>query len=54
MDGVEFPESAGATNDYPIIALKNGPNTAGAQAFLAYVRSDKGRSVLAQTGFQAP
>jgi len=54
VDGIEFPESAGATNDYPIIALKNGLNTAGAQAFLAYVRSDKGRSVLAQTGFQAP
>jgi molybdate transport system substrate-binding protein len=53
VDGVEFPESAGAINDYPIIVLTNAPNRAGAQAFVACVRSDKGRSVLTQAGFQA-
>src|SRR6185295_3893968 len=46
VDGVEFPESAGAVNDYPIIVLKNAPNKAGAQAFVAYVLSDKGKAVL--------
>ncbi|WP_370319887.1 molybdate ABC transporter substrate-binding protein [Actinoplanes sp. ATCC 53533] len=54
VDGVEFPESAGAINDYPIIVLKNAPNKAGAQAFIDYVVSDKGKAVLTAAGFQAP
>jgi len=54
VDGVEFPESASAINDYPIIVLKNAPNKAGAQAFIAYVQSDKGKAVLTAAGFQAP
>jgi molybdate transport system substrate-binding protein len=54
VDGVEFPESAGAINEYPIIVLKNAPNKAGAQAFIAYVQSDKGKAVLTAAGFQAP
>jgi molybdate transport system substrate-binding protein len=54
VDGLEFPESAGATNDYPIVALKNAPNKAGAAAFVAYVRSDQGKAVLNRAGFQAP
>jgi molybdate transport system substrate-binding protein len=54
VDGVEFPESAGAINDYPIVVLKNAPNKAAAQAFVAYVRSDKGLAVLTAAGFQTP
>jgi molybdate transport system substrate-binding protein len=54
VEGIEFPESAGAINDYPIIVLKNAPNKAGAQAFIAYVQSDKGKAVLTAAGFQAP
>ncbi|MFI6130094.1 molybdate ABC transporter substrate-binding protein [Micromonospora sp. NPDC051141] len=54
VDGVEFPESAGAVNDYPIVALKNAPNRSGARAFVAYVRSDRGTAVLTSAGFQAP
>ena len=38
VDGVEFPESAEAINDYPIAALKDAPNPAGAAAFVAYVQ----------------
>jgi molybdate transport system substrate-binding protein len=52
VDGIEFPESSGAINDYPIAVLKNAPNRAGAQAFLAYVLSDKGKAVLTRAGFQ--
>jgi molybdate transport system substrate-binding protein len=52
--GIEFPESAGAINEYPIVLLKNAPNRAAAQAFLAYVLSDQGRAVLSAAGFQAP
>ena len=54
VEGIEFPESAGAINEYPIIVLKSAPNKAGAQAFVAYVLSGKGRSVLTDAGFQAP
>jgi molybdate transport system substrate-binding protein len=54
VDGLEFPESTLAVNDYPIVALKGAPNLAGAQAFVAYVRSDKGRAALTAAGFQVP
>ncbi len=54
VDGIEFPESASAINDYPIAVLKDAPNKAGAQAFLTYVQSDPGMAVLTQAGFQAP
>jgi molybdate transport system substrate-binding protein len=53
VDGIEFPDSAGAINDYPIAVLKSAPNKAGAQAFLAYVQS-QGKAVLTAAGFQAP
>jgi molybdate transport system substrate-binding protein len=54
VDGVEFPESASAINDYPIVVLKDAPNEAGAQAFIAFVLSDKGKAVLTEAGFQTP
>ncbi|WKU02306.1 molybdate ABC transporter substrate-binding protein [Micromonospora soli] len=54
LDGVEFPESARAVNDYPIVVLKNAGNPDGARAFVDYVRSDAGRAVLTAAGFQAP
>jgi molybdate transport system substrate-binding protein len=54
VDGVEFPESAGAINEYPIVALKRAPNPGGAAAFVAYVRSEPAQQVLADAGFQQP
>jgi molybdate transport system substrate-binding protein len=54
VDGVEFPESAGAINDYPLVVLKDAPNKSAAQAFVAYVQSDKGKAVLTAAGFQGP
>ncbi|MFE0531873.1 molybdate ABC transporter substrate-binding protein [Micromonospora parva] len=54
VTGVEFPEAARAVNDYPIVALKDAPNPAGARAFVAYVRSAPAQAVLAEAGFQAP
>ena len=53
-DGIEFPESAGAVNDYPITALKDAPNPAGANAFVAYVLSGPAAAVLAEAGFSKP
>jgi len=54
VTGVEFPESARAVNDYPIVALKDAPNPAGARAFVAYVRSAPAQAILAEAGFQSP
>jgi molybdate transport system substrate-binding protein len=54
VDGVEFGESAAAVNDYPIVALTDAPNAAGAAAFVAYVRSEPAQRVLADAGFQRP
>jgi len=54
VDGVEFPESAGAINDYPIVALTDAPNPAGAAAFVAFVRSGPAQQVLTDAGFQRP
>ncbi len=53
VDGIEFPESAGAINDYPIIVLKDAANKPAARAFVEYVLADTGRSVLTAAGFQA-
>jgi molybdate transport system substrate-binding protein len=54
VDGVEFPESAGAINDYPIVALKSAPNPTAAAAFVAFVQTDPELKVLADAGFQKP
>ncbi|AGZ44916.1 molybdate ABC transporter substrate-binding protein [Actinoplanes friuliensis] len=54
VDGVEFPESAEATNDYPIVALKDAPNPAGAAAFVAFVQTPEAQQVLTDAGFQKP
>ncbi|MFI5936333.1 molybdate ABC transporter substrate-binding protein [Actinoplanes sp. NPDC051494] len=54
VDGVEFPESAQAINDYPIVALKDAPNPSGASAFVAFVQTPQAQQVLADAGFQKP
>jgi molybdate transport system substrate-binding protein len=54
VEGVEFPESADAVNDYPITLLKGAHHTDTAQAFIALVRSAEGRKVLTGAGFLEP
>ncbi|SHM75486.1 molybdate transport system substrate-binding protein [Actinacidiphila paucisporea] len=54
VDGVRFPESAGAVNAYPIVALKDAPHAAAAQAFIALVKSAEGQKVLTGAGFLTP
>ncbi|MEU9387360.1 molybdate ABC transporter substrate-binding protein [Streptomyces sp. NPDC048279] len=54
VEGVEFPESADAVNDYPIALLKDAPNPTLAKAFIALVRSAEGQQVLNQAGFLKP
>ncbi|MFC8428367.1 molybdate ABC transporter substrate-binding protein [Streptomyces sp. NPDC057253] len=54
VEGVEFPESADAINDYPIALLKESKNTETAKAFIALVRSAEGQKVLTAAGFLQP
>jgi molybdate transport system substrate-binding protein len=54
VDGIEFPQASQAVNEYPIATLTNAPNPEGAQAFVDYVLSDKGKAVLTAAGFDAP
>ncbi|KFG00824.1 molybdate-binding protein [Streptomyces scabiei] len=54
VEGVEFPESADAVNDYPIVRLKDAQNAEAAKAFIALVRSAEGQQVLTGAGFLKP
>ncbi|MEU4423209.1 molybdate ABC transporter substrate-binding protein [Actinoplanes sp. NPDC024001] len=54
VDGIEFAESAKAINDYPIAALRDAPNPAGARAFVEFVLAPEALAVLTEAGFQAP
>lgn len=51
---VNFPEAAGAVNVYPIAVLKNAPQRALAQKFVAVVTGETGQQILAQSGFAKP
>ncbi|WP_327313705.1 molybdate ABC transporter substrate-binding protein [Streptomyces sp. NBC_01235] len=52
--GVDFPESADAINDYPIVQLKDTENAEAAKAFIALVQSAQGQKVLTEAGFLKP
>ncbi|MGW3288281.1 molybdate ABC transporter substrate-binding protein [Streptomyces sp. NPDC001002] len=54
VEGVDFPESADAINDYPITLLKDAPNATAAKAFIALVQSAEGQKVLTEAGFLKP
>ena len=54
VEGVDFPESADAVNDYPITLLKDAPNAEVGEAFIELVRSAEGQKVLTEAGFTAP
>lgn len=56
-DEVETVDTEGAdavVNRYPIVALTGAPDSEVAAAFVAFVLSDTGRSVLSGLGFGAP
>ncbi|WP_256838084.1 molybdate ABC transporter substrate-binding protein [Ornithinimicrobium faecis] len=54
VEGIDFAESAGAINDYPIAALLEAPNPDGGQAFIDFVLSEEGQAVLGSAGFGSP
>ena len=49
--GIEFPESKGAVNTYPITGVATGRNKATAKAFIDLVTGGEGQKVLAAAGF---
>jgi len=56
-DDVEVMVPDGAdevVNHYPIAALSEAPNSAAAEAFVAFVLSDEGQRILADFGFGTP
>lgn len=54
VEGVEFPESAEAINEYPITLIKDAPNAEAAKAFIELVQSPEGQQVLTGAGFLKP
>ncbi|MGQ0575518.1 MAG: molybdate ABC transporter substrate-binding protein, partial [Pseudonocardia sp.] len=54
VQGVRFPESANAINDYPIAALRDAPNAELAASFVDLVRGPDGQEVLRAAGFGTP
>ncbi|HEY6749161.1 MAG TPA: molybdate ABC transporter substrate-binding protein [Mycobacteriales bacterium] len=52
--GIEIPADRNASTAYPIAALKDAPNPAGAAAFVDQVLSADGRTVLTAAGFAGP
>ncbi|MFC8043405.1 molybdate ABC transporter substrate-binding protein [Nocardia sp. NPDC057353] len=54
VQGIEFPEAAGAVNDYPIAPLSAAPNSAAAAAFVQFVTSEQAGAVFTAAGFERP
>jgi len=54
VEGIDFPESATAVNDYPIAPLTGAPNPVTAAAFVDFVTSEQAESVFTAAGFDIP
>lgn len=54
VDGVEIPAELNVVAEYPIAVTTEASNPEGAQAFVDFVVSDAGRSILAGYGFSSP
>ncbi len=54
VEGIRFPEAASAVNAYPIATLSASTDASTARAFVDYVLSPPGQSVLTEAGFGKP
>jgi len=54
VNGIEIAASDNVTTTYPIAPLKSSKNASTAAAFVAYVLSPAGQSVMSAAGFGAP
>lgn len=54
VQGSELPTRARVVARYPIAVLRDAPRPEAARAFVAFVLSEEGRSILRDHGFEAP
>lgn len=54
VKGIAIPDSVNASTEYPISALTKAANPGLAKAFVDFVRSGAGQSVLTADGFERP
>lgn len=54
VDGIEIAESQNVTAVYPIAVLAGAANPNAAQAFVTFVLSDEGQTILGDYGFDSP
>jgi molybdate transport system substrate-binding protein len=54
VEGIEIPDEDNVTATYPIAPLAASGHPAAARAFVAFVLSDEGRSILGSHGFGPP
>jgi len=52
--GIEIPPAQNASTSYPVAVLSEAPNQAAARAFVDYVLSAEGATVLTGAGFAGP
>ena len=51
VDGIEIPDDVNVVADYPIARLEDSGSPALADAFIAFVRAERGQAVLSSFGF---
>ena len=54
VEGVDIPAEFNVVADYPIATLVNAPNPDAAAAFVAFVLSPEGQTILNSYGFSSP
>lgn len=54
VEGITIPDADNVVTDYPIAVLAEAPDPDAATAFVDFVLSDDGRSILASYGFGLP
>jgi molybdate transport system substrate-binding protein len=54
VDGVEIPPALNVVAEYPIVVTTEAPDPEAAQAFVDFVISDAGQTILAGYGFRSP
>lgn len=54
VQGIDIPDDVNVVAEYPIAAVSGAANPDGAGAFIEFVLSDQGRSLLAEFGFTVP
>jgi molybdate transport system substrate-binding protein len=53
-DGVVIPDDVNVVAEYPIAVTSEAPNPEGARAFIDFVLSEQGQTILASYGFTSP